>query len=51
MKEKILKVINFLSEHESKIIFALVVVIVLGLCGIMSLTFIDHIDVVRSLTQ
>ena len=51
MKEKIMKVIDFISYHENKIIGALVLIIVLAICGIMSLTFIDHADIIKALRQ
>lgn len=51
MKEKIIKVIDFISYHEDKIVGALVLIIVLAICGIMSLTFIDHIDMIKALVK
>ena len=51
MKEKIIKVIDFISYHEDKIVGALVLIIVLSICGIMSLTFIDHIDMIKALVK
>ena len=51
MKEKILKVVNFLSYHEDKIVGTLILVIVLTICGIMSLTFVDHADIIKALVR
>jgi hypothetical protein len=51
MKEKILKVIDFISYHEDKIVGALVLIIVLTICGIMSLTFVDHTDIIKALVR
>jgi hypothetical protein len=51
MKEKILKVVNFISYHEDKIVAALVLIIVLAICGVMSLTFLDHVDVIKALVR
>lgn len=51
MKEKIIKVVNFISYHEDKIVGALVLTIVLAICGVMSLTFIDHTDIIKALVR
>lgn len=51
MKEKIIKVVNFISYHEDKIVGALVLTIVLAICGVMSLTFIDHADIIKALVR
>lgn len=51
MKEKILKVVNFISYHEDKIVAALVLIIVLAICGVMSLTFLDHVDMIKALVR
>lgn len=51
MKEKIMKAVNFISYHEDKIVGALVLIIVLAICGIMSLTFLDHVDVIKALVR
>lgn len=46
MKNKILKAIDFISYHENKIIFALWVIVIFTICGIMGLTIVnDHAEI------